>query len=176
MENIRLVKTSLKIVFEEGDSDNSEFNKEYYSLIQLNDDPLGAWLRSSKMRKEADETNQVLLTLLIELHRKVDNLAHTMKTDAPLVLPLKNQENLITIGHGYFQFEHNVLEVGQKYYGRIDVPTFPRREMPIFFEAATENIAKIILMHEDDEKDWSTYMMACERVIIRQMKGRENEY
>lgn len=48
--------------------------------------------------------------------------------------------------------------------------------MPIFFEAVTENIAKILLMHEDDEKDWSTYMMACERVIIRQMKGRENEY
>lgn len=58
MENIRLVKASLKIVFEVGDSGNSEFLKEYYSLIQLNDDPLGAWLRSSKMRKEADETNQ----------------------------------------------------------------------------------------------------------------------
>jgi len=176
MENIRLVKASLKIAFESGDSGNSEFLKEYYSLIQLNDDPLGAWLRSSKMRKEADETNQVLLTLLIELHRKVDNLTHTMKTDAPLVLPLKNQENLVSIGHGYFQFENEVLTIGQNYYGRIDVPTFPRREMPIFFEAVSENIAKIILMHEDDEKDWSAYMMACERVIIRQMKGRENEY
>lgn len=176
MENIRLVKASLKIVFEGGDSGNSEFLKEYYSLIQLNDDPLGAWLRSSKMRKEADETNQVLLTLLLELHRKVDNLTHAMKTDAPLVLSLKNKENLIAIGHGYFQFENNVLEVGQNYYGRIDVPTFPRREMPIFFEAVSENIAKIILMHEDDEKDWSAYMVACERVIIRQMKGRENEY
>lgn len=176
MENIRLVKTSLKIVYEVGDSGNNEFLKEYYGLIQLNDDPLGAWLRSSKMRKEADETNQVLLTLLIELHRKVDYLTHTMKTDAPLVLPLKNQENLVSIGHGYFQFENNVLAVGQNYYGRIDVPTFPKREMPIFFEAISENIAKIILMHEDDEKDWSAYMMACERVMIRQMKGRENEY
>lgn len=176
MENIRFVKASLKIVFEIGDSQNSEFVKEYYSLIQLNDDSLGAWLRSSKIRKEADETNQVLLTLLIELHRKVDNLTQTMKTDEPLVLPLKNKENLVAIGHGYFQFENDVLEVGEKYYGRIDVPTFPKREMPIFFEAISANIAKIILMHEDDEKDWSAYMMACERVMIRQMKGRENEY
>ena len=176
MESIRLVKASLKIAFEAGNAENSEFTKEYYNLIQLNDDPLGAWLRSSKIRKEADETNQVLLTLLLELHRKVDKLAHTIKTDTPLVLSLKEKGNLIAIGHGYLQFENDVLVVGQSYYGRIDVPTFPRREMPIFFEAETENIAKIILMHEDDEKDWSAYMMACERVIIRQMKGRENEY
>ena len=49
MENIRLVKASLKIAFEAGTAENSEFTKEYYNLIQLNDDPLGAWLRSSKM-------------------------------------------------------------------------------------------------------------------------------
>ncbi len=176
MENIRLVKASLKIVFEMGDSENSQFIKEYYSLIQLNDDSLGAWLRSSKIRKEAEESNQVLLTLLIELHRKVDNLTHAMKSDEPLAMPLAYKENLVAIGHGYFQFENEILEVGQNYYGRIDVPTFPKREMPLFFEAISTNTAKITLMHEDDEKDWSAYMMACERVMIRQMKGRENEY
>lgn len=134
MENIRLVKASLKIAFESGDSENSEFIKEYYNLIQLNDDPLGAWLRSSKTRKEADETNQVLLTLLIELHRKVDNLTHTMKTDAPLVLPLKNQENLISIGHGYFQFENNVLKLGKNIMEELMFPLFQGEKCRFFLK------------------------------------------
>jgi len=37
-------------------------------------------------------------------------------------------------------------------------------------------IGKIVLMHEDDAKDWSTYMVACERVMIRRMKGGIDEY
>lgn len=176
MENIRLVKASLKITFEESDVENAEFNKEYYALIQLNEDPLGAWLRSSKIRKEADETNQVLLTLLIELHRKVDNLTQSMKHPEPLTISLAQEGSLQAIGHGYFEFDDARLEIGKTYYGRVDVPTFPRREMPLFFEAISSSVAKILFMHEDDEKDWSGYMVACERVMIRQMKGKNSEY
>ena len=68
-----------------------------------------------------------------------------------------------------------VLEEGRCYYGRIDMPTFPRRQIALFFEALSSKIAKITLMHEDDKKDWSAYMAACERVMIRQMKGKESE-
>jgi len=89
---------------------------------------------------------------------------------------LQNSANLQAIGHGYFQFEKAVLRKGDMYYGRIDMPIFPRRDMPLFFEAISEDTAKIILMHEDDEQDWSGYMVACERVMIRQMKGHSNEY
>lgn len=176
MEEVRLVKAFLKITFEPSDIENQEFNKEYYSLIQLNDDPLRAWLKSSKVRKEADETNQILLTLLVEMNRKIDELTHFIKNPTPIHVPLKYQENVQAIGHGYFQFENDVLEEGQTYYGRIDMPTFPKREMPLFFEAISKDTAKIILMHEDDEKDWSAYMVACERVVIRQMKGKNSEY
>ena len=56
------------------------------------------------------------------------------------------------------------------------MPTFPRRQIALFFEALSSKIAKITLMHEDDKKDWSAYMAACERVMIRQMKGKESEY
>lgn len=177
MDEIRLVKTSLKISYELGDMENAAFIKEYYGSTQLNDDPLGAWLKSPKIRKESDESDQVILKLLIELHRKVDDLTQRLQNpEHSSSVPLLNHENLKGIGHGYFQFESAVLEIGKNYYGRIDMPTFPKRQMPIFFEAISEDMAKIILMHEDDERDWSAYMVACERLMIRELKGYSGEY
>ena len=75
MENIRLVDTSLKIVFEEGTSDNETFRREFMSLLMLHDDPLSVWLKSDKIRKESEDTDKILLTLIAELHRKVDILS-----------------------------------------------------------------------------------------------------
>lgn len=176
MENIRLVDTSLKIVFEEGTSDNETFRREFMSLLMLHDDPLSVWLKSDKIRKESEDTDKILLTLIAELHRKVDILSLRLTTEGPLYLPLRYQGSLNAIGYGYIGFDSEVLEEGRCYYGRIDMPTFPRRQIALFFEALSSKIAKITLMHEDDKKDWSAYMAACERVMIRQMKGKESEY
>jgi len=176
MEDIRFVPAFLKVAYESSSLDNTTLIQEYYALLQLNDDPLGLWLKSPKIRKESEESDQVLLTLLIELHRKVDKLTHYVTSDQPLYLPLAQQGNLKAIGHGYLEFDSNVLIPNESYYARIDMPTFPKRQMPIFFEAISESIGKIVMMHEDDEKDWSAYMVACERVMIRQMKGSQSEY
>lgn len=176
MENVRFVTASLQMVYEEGTRENSEFMKEYYSLLMINDDPLGVWLKSAKVRKESEKTDQVLLTLLTDLHRKVDMLTYKLSSSEPLHLPLLCKGTICAIGHGHFQFDEACLEEGKSYYGRIDMPTFPRRNVALFFEAMTPTCAKITLMHEDDEKDWSAYMVACERVMIRQMKGQSSEY
>lgn len=176
MEEIRLVPAFLKVAYEPSSLENTTFVQEYYALLQLNDDPLGLWLKSSKIRKESEESDQVLLTLMIELHRKIDKLTHLVTSDQPLYLTLALQGTVKAIGHGYLEFDSNVLKPNESYYARIDMPTFPRRQMPIFFEAISESIGKIVMMHEDDEKDWSTYMVACERVMIRQMKGNQSEY
>jgi hypothetical protein len=176
METIRLVPAFLKIAFEPSDVENSSFMHEYYALLQINDDPLGLWLKSSKIRKEAEASDQVLLTLLIELHRKIDKLTHLSTSDTPLYVPLEMQGNLKAIGHGYIEFDSDVLKPNESYYARIDMPTFPRRQIPIFFEAHSEHLGKIVMMHEDDENDWNAYMVACERVMIRQMKGNQSEY
>lgn len=176
MEEIRFVPAFLKIAYELGSVDNATFMQEYYALLQLNDDPLGAWLKSSKIRKESEQSDQVLLTLLVELHRKVDQLTHLATSAKPLHIPLALEGNLKAIGHGYIEFEANVLQPNEHYYARIAMPTFPKRQMPLFFEACSETVGKIVMMHEDDEKDWSAYMVACERVMIRQMKGSQNEY
>lgn len=176
MENIRLVDTSLKVVFEEGTSENESFRREFMSLLMLHDDPLSVWLKSDKIRKESEDTDKILLTLIAELHRKIDVLSLRLSTEGPLYIPLMNQGTIDAIGHGYLGLDSEVLEEGKSYYGRIDMPTFPRRQIALFFEAISSKIAKVILMHEDDKKDWSAYMAACERVMIRQMKGKESEY
>lgn len=176
MEDIRFVPAFLKIAYEPNLLDNPAFMQEYYTLLQLNDDPLGAWLKSSKIRKESEQSDQVLLTLLVELHRKIDKLTHLATHAEPLHIPLASEGNLKAIGHGYIEFESDVLQPKERYYARIDMPTFPKRQMPLFFEALNATIGKIVMMHEDDEKDWSAYMVACERVMIRQMKGNLNEY
>ena len=176
MENIRFVTASLQCVYEEGTQERDAFIKEYYSLLMINDDPLGVWLKSAKIRKESEKTDQVLLTLLTDLHRKIDALSHKLTSSEPLHLPLREKGRICAIGHGYFQMDAECLQEGKTYYGRIDMPTFPRRQVALFFEAISATCAKIILMHEDDENDWSTYMVACERVMIRQMKGQNSEY
>ena len=74
MESIRLVPAVLSLSYEASSVENMHFVQEYYALLQLNDDPLGVWLKSSKNRKAAEESDQILLTLITELHRKVDKL------------------------------------------------------------------------------------------------------
>ena len=176
MSEIRLVPTVLTLSFAKGTIENADFLKEYYSLMQMNDDPLGAWLKTPKIRKISDESDQVLLTLLIELHRKMDILTRSLQKESTHESSLESQASIESIGHGYFQCDTPVLEIGEYYYGKIDIPTFPRRNMPLFFVAQSEVLAKIEMMHEDDEQNWSAYMVACERAMIRQMKGLNSEY
>lgn len=176
MEKIRLVDASLNTFFTEGTPQNEGLMKEFRSLLMVHDDPLSTWLKSEKTRKETEDTDKVLLTLIAELHRKVDALSLQLRDNGPVHLPLPFSEVIDGVGHGYFKFSQACLEEGKEYYARIDMPTFPRRLVPLFFEALSLDMAKIVLMHEDDKKDWSAYMVACERVMIRQMKGKESEY
>ena len=50
------------------------------------------------------------------------------------------------------------------------MPTFPQREVPVYLEAKSENLAKILVMHDRDIKDWDAYVAARERVMIRESK------
>ncbi|MBA1438424.1 MAG: hypothetical protein FAF05_05500, partial [Epsilonproteobacteria bacterium] len=65
-----------------------------------------------------------------------------------------------------------VLEVGKIYYGRIEMPVHPKRDVGVFFEAQSPTLAHLVRMHERDEKEWAAYMTARERVMIREMKEK----
>lgn len=177
MENIRLVNASLTLSFEPGSQDDDLFCQEYYHLALFNDEPIGQWLKSSRIRKESEQSDPVLLTLLVDLHRKVDTLTRLVQNhEKPLHVPLSHEEAIDAVGHGYFQIQTPLFETGKTYYGRIALPTFPTRIAPVFCEATGANLAKITLMHEEDVKEWDIYMASCERAMIRQMKGHGSEH
>jgi hypothetical protein len=175
MNDIRFVTAPLKIHFEKFCKDESVYKKEYDRLSSSEEDSVGQWLKLAKARGETSESDQVLLKLIVELHRKIDELSSIIKDEQPIFLDLKEEKNIEAIGFGYFRLEEDCLELEARYYGRILMPFFPKREIPIFFKAAEKNIAQITLMHDQDDKDWSAYMSARERAMIREAKAIKGE-
>lgn len=132
MEDIRYVSTQLKICF---DIDESDAYKKEYDLLGISDeDAVGEWLKLAKARGETSESDPVLLTLLVELHRKIDSLSAYVKGEKIEYISLEQEENISGIGYEYFHFDTSVLQKDKEYYGRIEMPIFPKREMPVFLK------------------------------------------
>jgi hypothetical protein len=167
MEKIRLIPAIIDFEFDEYDG---EKQKEFDILGSETDDPIGQYIKLAKAKGETKDTDPVLLELLIALHRKVDELTAIIKNEEKNYLPLKYKTKITEIGFDYFKIEDDLFE-NKKYYGRMHLPVFPPRVVPVIFSGFKKNIAKIEFMHERDEKDYNAYIMARERAIIRQMKA-----
>ena len=172
MDSIRYINAPLKMVFDI-DNDSKEYKREYDSLASSDDDSIGEWLRLAKSRGSTEDSDQVLLTLVVELHRKIDEMNAFMRGEQAEYLSLTCKGKIEFINYEYFKLENDVFEENMNYYGRIEMPFFPKREMPIYFKAISKNEAKIVLLHERDEKDWNAYVVARERVMIREMKAKK---
>lgn len=155
-------------------SDDEDLVREFNMLSESDDDPVGQWLKLAKARGETSESDQVLLTLLVELHRKVDDLSAYVKNETTEYIKLEKKVQIDSIGFENFHTKSNDFEIGKRYYGRVLMPIFPKREVPIFFKAVEENLAKIERIHDRDRKDWNAYVTARERVMIRQMRAEKN--
>jgi hypothetical protein len=165
----RLIPAYLELEFDEF---SDIFKEEFDKLGSESDDPIGQYIKLAKARGETKETDPVILELLIALHRKVDELSAYVKNEKKELLKLKNKTQIEKIGFDYFEIKENEFEKGKKYYGRMALPVFPPRIVPVIFEAESEKLAKIVLMHERDVKDYSAFIMARERAIIREMKAK----
>jgi len=165
----RLIPAFIEFAFSEF---KQKFKEEFDKLGSESDDPIGQYIKLAKARGETKDTDPVLLELLIALHRKVDELSAYIKNEKKELLKLNTKTEIEKIGFEYFQIKENLLKKGKKYYGRMSLPVFPPRDVPVIFEAESENLAKIILMHERDIKDYNAFIMARERAIIREMKGK----
>ena len=165
----RLIPAFIEFQFSEFEN---KYKEEFDKLGSESDDPIGQYIKLAKARGETKDTDPVLLELLIALHRKVDELSAYIKKEKKELLKLNTKTEIEKIGFDYFQIKENLLKKGKKYYGRMALAVFPPREVPVIFEAESENLAKIILMHERDIKDYNAFIMARERAIIREMKGK----
>jgi len=73
--DIRFVATSLTVHLEimDGISDEA-FKKEYRILSDFEEDAVGQWLKLARARGETSDSDEILLRLMVELHKKVDTL------------------------------------------------------------------------------------------------------
>ncbi len=171
MSSPRLVKAPISIVYDIADDEVHE--REYHSLSEADDDAIGQWLKLAKARGETSESDPIALKLLVELHRKVDNLERLIKNEKPSRVGLSSAGEIESIGFGYFKLETEDLEPETRYYGRITMPTYPQREIGVFFTAVDSSLAKLDKIHDRDEREWGAYVTARERVMIRELKGNE---
>ena len=161
----------LDIECERVDSREKEFLEEFYRFSEYENDPVGQWVRIAKTRRENRDTDEFLLKLIVELHRKIDKLTELVEGKKVKYLDLKNSLKIISIDYGKFRLE-KALESG-KYYGRIFLPVFPQRIIPIFFDLK-DDIGIISKIHHQDERDWDYFVAAKERAYIRELKRRKS--
>jgi hypothetical protein len=174
MEKPRLIQSSIHLSFSKSLELNSDiFRDEYRKMAEVDDDPVGTWLKMATARGDTRDSDKVLLTLITELHRKLNDISDKLDKRDKSRVKLEENADIDSIGFGYFRLEKPCLKIGTKYYGRIDMPTFPQREVPLYFEAQDERLAKILIMHDRDVKDWDAYVASRERVMIREAKERE---
>jgi hypothetical protein len=174
MHDIRFVPAPLPITFDLNSINSEAFLKEFSSMSEYEEDIVGQWLKNAKAKGETKESDQVLLTLLVELHKKVDELTAIIKNEQKPLLKLSQKGEIVEIGFEHIKLQESKFTIGESYYARIDMPIFPKREIPLFIEALSPEIAKIVKIHEKDERDWNSYVTARERVMIRELRGKRD--
>lgn len=171
MSDVRLIPAPISIVFSQSSLEDNPFEREYQALSGVDDDPIGQWLKLARAKGDTQETDKVLLQLMIEMHRKIDHLEKLIKHETPQRVSLAEETMIKSIGFDIFELEDDVLAVGQLYYGRLNMPVYPQREVAIFFEAINSHQGQIRRIHDRDQIEWNAYVTARERIMIREMKG-----
>ena len=170
----RLIPAPISILFSRADLNKEIFQREYHKLSESDDNAINQWLKLAKARGETSDTDPVLLNLIVELHNKIDALEMFLKDETPVRVSLSEEAQIDAIGFEHFQISEDLFEEGVEYYGRIEMPVHPKRDVGVFFVANSSNLAHLTRMQERDEKEWGAYMTARERVLIREAKERKS--
>lgn len=168
----RLVPAPISLCFSQTQEQKELFIREYQQLSESDDDPISQWLKLAKARGETAQSDPVVLNLVVELHRKIDALERFLKNETPKRVSLLFEAEIESIGFEHFKLKEPILDLGVEYYGRVAMPVHPKRDVGLFFVAESPELAKIIKMHERDEREWAAYLTARERILIREAKER----
>ena len=169
----RLVPAPISLVFSEAATDKEAYEREYHQLSDSDDNPINQWLKLAKARGDTSDTDPVLLNLVVELHNKLDALERFIKDEEPVRVSLMHEAQIDSIGFEHFNLGEDLLEEGKEYYGRIEMPVHPKRDVGVFFRAESKTLAHIARIHERDEKEWGAYLTARERVLIREAREKK---
>lgn len=165
------ISTVIDISFQEITHSREPFDMEFNKFSETDSDPISQWLKRAKSKGEFDNSGETIMYLLVELHRKVDELTKVVRNEIPERIHLSHSSIVELCWYEEITIRHEQFNPGSIYYGRLNMPIFPAREVPVFFSAVDTKMAKIIKMHSRDRKDWDSYMMTKERESILDMKG-----
>lgn len=171
MNEVHLIEAPLEVEFDIAQSNPQDFEREYGTIGESDDDAIGQWLRVAKAKGETSDSDPVVLHLIVELYRKIDRLEQIITNSTPTYFPLSQKMKISRIGFEHFEISEPLLELGKQYYGRIVLPLQNKKVVPLYFEAQSTKLAKIVRIHSRDEKEWGAYTMSRERLKIRQLKG-----
>ncbi len=172
IETLRWIPAPIAINFSPVAADETRFSEEFDRMAESDEDPVGQWLKLARARGETKESDPVMLQLLVELHRKIDALSARLEEGLPDRLELAHRCDISGVNFTHFRLKEPLLQTGLRYYGRIEMPVFPQREIPLFFQASSEDIGELLMLHERDQRAWDGYVASRERIMIRQLKGK----
>lgn len=167
----RIARCVLDIEVQEVQEIDGKYFQEYIALNQIEESGIEKWLKLSKGRDY--EGDEVMLELLVEVYKKLERLEQKLSIKENPYLPLELSLKTHSIGHGVICFEEELRE-GGLYYGRIDLPIFPSKIIPVFFKMLTPLVGKIIKIGTMHNQSYDTYVVECERMEIR--SRREGEF
>lgn len=174
MNKPRLVPAPISLLFSEVSQNKELFEREYHQLSESDENALNQWLKMAKARGETADSDPILLQLMVEMHNKIDALERYLKNEEPPRVSLTNEAQIESIGFEHFNLNEAMFDKGTIYYGRVEMPVHPKRDVGIFFQALSPTLAEIKRIHERDEKEWASYMTARERVLIREMREKKS--
>jgi len=169
---INFIPANFEILYEEVTKENEhKFQKEYELLKEYATQDVKEWLKKAKIKGELENTDEILLTLLIELHKKIDRIENILTNQQENILDLAFKTFTTGIHFEYLMVKDNSFDKNKLYYSRIKLPVFPKKEFPIYIKAITNNIAKIDKISQKNQEEWNYIVRAKEREYIRELKG-----
>jgi hypothetical protein len=165
------VNTAIDIEFQEITHGAEVYEMEFERFSGTDSDPISQWVKRARAKGDFDSSDDTLMFLIVELHRKVDKLAKIVTNEMPELIHLQSKS---VVELGWYEelcIINDDFNAGSKYYARLKLPTFPSREVPMFLEATDTKSAKIMKIHERDRKDWDSYLVTKEREQILDKKA-----
>jgi hypothetical protein len=173
MSDVRLIDAPLEFSFDVESLNSVEFEREYILLSEAEKDAIAPWLRNARSKSDAGDSDPLVIQLLIELYRKIDRLENMLMNTAPKRIELSNNGKISRIGYEHIELLEPLLNTGEYYYGRLEIPIHPMREVSFYFKAQSATLGQIVRMHLKDRNEWGIYIMTRERAMIRHLKGYE---
>jgi len=173
MDNIRFIPATLSFSYEEvKESTKKVFQSEYSALSEYGGSGIEDWLKKQKAKGKTQDSDPILLQLLVELHKKVDRLESILKNENENLIDLQHKSKIYGIHFDYIETERYLFLPETMYYSRITLPIFPKKELPVFLVGVRDNIAKFHIISQRNSDEWVSLVLSKEREEIRSLKGR----